>query len=313
MIPFISICIPAYQRPQYLQRLLDSIVEQTYRDYEVIVTDDSPDETVKHLCEQYKDRIPLHYYKNPTPLGTPANWNVAIKLAKGMWIKLMHDDDWFASPNALQQFAEAAQNNDGAFIFSAYCNVYGDTGRQSICFADKIRLNQLRKKPESIVSKNIIGHPSTTLHPNHRHFYDERLKWMVDIEFYIRELRHSRFHYINQVLVNIGMSDSQVTAQVKMHPEVEVPEHLYFLEKMGVEHLKNVFVYDYYWRFIRNFRITTNDFLTKYAPHNTPHPILTKMINFQRKIPYSLLKFGPISKFLMLLHYIFNKNHIKQQ
>ena len=47
--PLISICIPAYKRIDYLQKLLDSISIQTFKDYEVIVTDDSPDESVEIL------------------------------------------------------------------------------------------------------------------------------------------------------------------------------------------------------------------------------------------------------------------------
>jgi glycosyltransferase involved in cell wall biosynthesis len=44
--PLISICIPAYKRIEFLQRLFDSIAIQTYKGYEVIITDDSPDEVV---------------------------------------------------------------------------------------------------------------------------------------------------------------------------------------------------------------------------------------------------------------------------
>ena len=50
--PFISICIPAYQRTAFLKRLLDSIKIQTYSNYEVVITDDSPDFDVKELVEK---------------------------------------------------------------------------------------------------------------------------------------------------------------------------------------------------------------------------------------------------------------------
>ena len=48
------------------------------------------------------------YYKNIKVLGTPENWNESIRKAKGAWIKLMHDDDWFANENSLQKFYEAS-------------------------------------------------------------------------------------------------------------------------------------------------------------------------------------------------------------
>ena len=52
MNPFVSICIPAYKRISYLKRLLESIIIQTYKDYEVIITDDSDNDSVKDLLKQ---------------------------------------------------------------------------------------------------------------------------------------------------------------------------------------------------------------------------------------------------------------------
>src|SRR5882724_7428907 len=121
----ISICIPAYKGIEYLQRLLDSIAMQTFRNFELVITDDSPDDTVKELCKQYQNQFPLNYHRNPVPLGTPANWNEAISKAVGEWIKLMHDDDWFYDKNSLAYFADAISNNpSSSFVFSAYMNNY---------------------------------------------------------------------------------------------------------------------------------------------------------------------------------------------
>ena len=121
----ISICIPAYKRVDFLKRLLDSIEIQRFRSFEVVVTDDSPDENVQLLCAAFREKFSLHYQRNTSPLGTPENWNEAIRLAKGKWIKLMHDDDWFASADSLQAFAEAVgKHPNGRFFFSAYRNLY---------------------------------------------------------------------------------------------------------------------------------------------------------------------------------------------
>src|SRR5580693_3489003 len=96
MNPLISICIPAYKRTNFIRRLLDSICLQTFMDFEVIVTDDSETDEVERFCATYQSRIKLLYYRNPVALGTPGNWNEAIRRSSGQWIKLMHDDDWFS-------------------------------------------------------------------------------------------------------------------------------------------------------------------------------------------------------------------------
>ncbi|MGN7783274.1 glycosyltransferase family 2 protein [Niabella sp. 22666] len=310
-MPFFSICIPAYKRIAYLERLLQSIEIQTFKDYEIIITDDSPDDTVSVLCQQYFQLLPITYHKNQVALGTPANWNKAISLAQGDWIKLMHDDDWFTGPSSLGQFADCAREHKENFIFSAFINKYENSGKEIVSFPGYFRLNQLKKQPASILSKNIIGHPSTTLHRNDgKTLYDIRLKWLVDIEMYIRRARINKIKYIPETLVVLGMSDSQVTAQVKNDPKVEIPEHLYFLNKMGPGILKNIFAYDYFWRFIRNFNIKSEDYFKEYdKEHSTPE-IIKLMVRFQNKIPRQFLKIGVISKMLMLLHYLTHQKKI---
>ena len=115
--PFISICIPAYRRTEFLKRLLDSVEIQTYTNYEVVITDDSPDVSVQELVEQHAVRSKIRYYKNPKTLGTPENWNEGLRYARSEWIKIMHDDDWFSGPESLAGFAEAIRKTDYGFYF----------------------------------------------------------------------------------------------------------------------------------------------------------------------------------------------------
>src|SRR5687767_8300464 len=94
--PLVSICIPAYKNVSYLGRLLDSIAEQTFADFEVVITDDSPDNSVEDFLKNYSRIETISYYRNVPACGTPENWNAGIRKARGKWIKLMHDDDWFS-------------------------------------------------------------------------------------------------------------------------------------------------------------------------------------------------------------------------
>ena len=116
--PFISICIPAYQKTDYLRRLLDSIAVQTFTDHKIIISDDSADESVKKLIEEFR-ALKINYTRNIPAAGMPSNWNLALLKAKGEGIKLMHDDDWLSADTALQQFASEGQNTPNRFSFSA--------------------------------------------------------------------------------------------------------------------------------------------------------------------------------------------------
>ena len=305
--PIISICIPAYKRIDYLKRLLWSIEIQKFKDFEVIISDDSNDDSVAVLLKEFNGRFEIKYFKNEKALGTPANWNHAISKATGEWIKLMHDDDWFSNEHSLEKFA-LATNNNNKFIFSAYTNkteLTNDTEKKS--FNENLK-TAILKNPLLLLAKNIIGPPSVTLfHNSIKDKYDEGLKWRVDIEYYIRNISKGiEFTYINELLINVGVSESQVTNYCLNVPSVEIPEMYILLSKYGTSPLKNIMVYDAYWRILRNTNTNSKHKLESFGQTEWPEVILS-MVELQSKFNQSTLRNGVISKTLMSISYIYNQ------
>ena len=306
MNPFISICIPTYKRIQYLKRLLDSIAIQNFKDFEVIITDDSPSGDVNDLCDQYKNKIQINYYKNPAPLGTPENWNESIRHAKGEWIKLMHDDDWFANEDSLSVFANAAkQNSSFSFYYSAYTNVFEDDRKSTAVYLNSFRKRKFEQNPVTLFSRNVIGPPSVTLVKNDKLiWYDNKIKWVVDIDFYIRYLKKNPSFYIDEPLINVGINKEQVTQSTFRVANIELPENFYLLSKIGVKSLKNILVYDGWWRLIRNLRVTSLGKISESGYREEVPGIIESMISWQSKIPSKILRVGFFSKFIMFVHYL---------
>jgi glycosyltransferase involved in cell wall biosynthesis len=302
----ISICIPAYKRIDYLKRLLCSIEIQKFKDYEVIISDDSNDHSVEELLKNFNGRFEIKYFKNEKALGTPANWNHAISKATGEWIKLMHDDDWFDNEHSLEKFA-LARNNNNKFIFSAYTNKTELTNNIEKKFFNENLKTIILKNPLRLLAKNSIGPPSVTLfHNSIKDKYDEGLKWRVDIEYYIRNISKGiEFTYINELLINVGVSESQVTNYCLNVPSVEIPEMYILLSKYGTSPLKNIMVYDAYWRILRNTHIHSKSKLESFGQTEWPAVIIS-MVEFQSKFNQSTLRNGVISKTLMGISYIYN-------
>jgi glycosyltransferase involved in cell wall biosynthesis len=313
MDPFLSICIPAYKRAEFLTTLLNSIAIQTYRDFEVIITDDSPDNSVKDLCLQYQQTLPLQYFRNPTALGTPENWNEAIRQANGKWIKLIHDDDWLANEHSLQQFVDAIHNNPGAtFFFCAYRNNWLQSGRKQDVHIQPFRYKQLLQQPATLFSSNVIGPPSVVLHANDKQvFYDKTVKWVVDIDFYIRYFKTVRPVYIPDILINVGMGEYQVTQDCFRKREVEVPENFYLLNKVGIATLKNMLVYDAWWRLMRNLEITREEEIRTAGYSGPIHRVLLSMIRWQKRMPRAALNNGLCSKITMFVHFLLHRNQLR--
>jgi glycosyltransferase involved in cell wall biosynthesis len=313
MAAFISICIPAYKRTDFLKRLLDSISEQDFKDFEVVVTDDSPGNEAELLCNRYSGKFKLVYFKNPQPLGTPENWNQAVGRATGEWIKLMHDDDWFSDAGSLSAFANAARLNPGfSFFYSAYQNVYEEDDRLEAIFINKFRRKKLEKDALNLFSSNVIGPPSVTLVKNdRREVYDKNLKWLVDIDFYISRLKNAKAFYIDKPLVNVGINKHQVTQSTFRVAEVEVPEWFHVLNKIGAKSLRGMLVYDAWWRFLRNLRIRSVDDIRKAGYNGDVHPLLLSMIRWQHFFPRPLMQTGVFSKLTMFMHRLTHQSFLK--
>ncbi|MFN5857425.1 MAG: glycosyltransferase family 2 protein, partial [Pseudanabaenaceae cyanobacterium] len=99
----ISVCIPTYQRPKFLQEALYSVFEQTLQPIEIVIGDDSYDNTTENLVLDIKKecKIPISYTRHSPSLGQAGNINFIYEIAKGDKIVLLHDDDLLL-PNSLE-------------------------------------------------------------------------------------------------------------------------------------------------------------------------------------------------------------------
>lgn len=307
-MPLISICIPAYKHIDYLERLLNSISTQSFKDFEVVITDDSPDDRVEILLKKFSLDFEIFYYKNEVSLGTPENWNEAIRKSNGNWIKLMHNDDWFATDDALQTFYEAIQQNPSTdFFFSAFQNVEANSGKKQIVRMSLVDKILLKTNPYHLLKKVYIGNPSCTIvRKDLNIWYDIRYKFIVDFDYYIRLIQQTKTPaYIDKILLNIGFHSEQVTTYTKYNPAVQISENITFLNEQKKDILKNMIVFDYYWRLMRNLKIDSEEKLLSFLRNIKPKPEIIFIINFQKRIPYQLLKTGVLSKLFMLLAYCF--------
>lgn len=302
--PFVSICIPTYNRAKYLGVLFDSIQRQTYRNFEVVITDNTRDDSVFSVIDKYKDKFPIRYSKNDTILEMGDNWNQGIKNATGEWVKIMHDDDWFENETSLQQFVDAIRPGVN-FIFSAFYNWFEEDDSRHLEKISGFNMFLLRRSPLTLLKKNYIGHPSTIMvRRSSMQSFGAHLNWTVDIEFYIRMLYANKFSYIDKPLICLRMHTGQATKAYFRNPEVEIPENLYIIKQTpGV--FRNYFSYDYFWRMLRNMDIRSVQKLKEYAQSNPPAELVS-MLRFQSLFPSGLLKKGIFSKLFMTTHYLFH-------
>lgn len=259
--PKISICIPAYNQPDSIERLLTSVRNQTFLDYEVVITDDSTTNAVFDVVAQFKDIQNLRYQKNEAPKGPAANWNASIDLATGDYVKIMHHDDWFASENSLGEFAKMLDDHpDVDFGFSA-ANAFDE--RQVFRFKhlpSAIQLRRLKSNLRCIFDGNFIGAPSATIFRRMIGVrFDQRLQWLVDIDFYMQVLmKNSNFTFSSAPLVCITTGSSQqVTAKCQGDRCIELREYFFVYQKIKNRPTDIVRYFRPFWSLIKRAQVVS--------------------------------------------------------
>lgn len=127
----VSIGIPAYKRPDPLRRILKIACEQTYRNLEIIVSDDaSPDDRVKKIVQEYAaGDSRIIYHRQEKNLGVLANAEFVLRQSTGEFFTLFSEDDWRSQDFIATLVDELEKKPTVAAAFCDYADVYEDGSR----------------------------------------------------------------------------------------------------------------------------------------------------------------------------------------
>lgn len=131
-MPQISVIVPVYNVERYLPRCINSILNQTFPDFELILVDDGSSDNCPFLCDEFqsKDKRVKTIHKQNGGLSSARN--AGIELAEGEYISFIDSDDWIES-NMLQELYELAVSNKADVVECAFQRVEEDELPQKLC------------------------------------------------------------------------------------------------------------------------------------------------------------------------------------
>lgn len=200
-LSIITIC---YNQPDIAQTC-ESIVNQTFQDFEWIVVDGGSTDKTLDILEKYKKRINLLISEKDS--GRYNAMNKGVKAANGEWIQFLNGGDYFSSNNVLQNvFENKTYNCD---ILYGYMNLEDKSGNLSLC-----------KYPENIdmdyLMNDTISHPASFIKRNlfdKFGFYEEKYECVSDWEKWLCfASKNCSFEFVNEVIAtfkNNGISSSK--------------------------------------------------------------------------------------------------------
>lgn len=123
-MPLVSLIIPAYNAEKYLRRCLNSAMEQTFRDMEIIVINDGSTDTTLQICREYEQMDERFHVIDKTNTGVSDSRNQAIRMAVGKYLQFMDSDDWLTR-DATESLVYAAEKYDCDMVIADFYRVDG--------------------------------------------------------------------------------------------------------------------------------------------------------------------------------------------
>ncbi|MGN8943966.1 glycosyltransferase family 2 protein [Bariatricus sp. HCP28S3_E4] len=207
MNPTVSIIVPVYNAEATISRCIESIINQEYRDFELLLIDDGSIDSSGTICDRYAaedSRIRLIHKENT---GVSETRNMALDLACGTYLQFLDSDDWI-TPNATRLFVEEAERYHCDMVISDFYRVVGKRVAQKGDIDDDCVLTQeefsahMLQNPadfyygvlwNKLYRRDIVEKYHLRMNP--------QISWCEDFMFNLEYIRHAEVFYALQVPV----------------------------------------------------------------------------------------------------------------
>jgi glycosyltransferase involved in cell wall biosynthesis len=154
-MPAVSVIIPNYNHAPFLKERIDSVLQQTWQDMEVIILDDCSKDNSKMIIESYRPDVRVSHiiYNDLNSGNTFKQWQKGIEIAKGEYIWIAESDDW-CEPSFLSTLMQAFQK-DPALVLS-YVQSYSVAGNNKVQWVSKSDLLEHTMAGKDFISKKLL-------------------------------------------------------------------------------------------------------------------------------------------------------------
>ncbi len=228
-MPRVSVIIPTFNYARFLEIAVQSVLDQTYQDFELIVVDDGSTDNTKQVMAgfEHDSRVKYVFQSN---LGDAAARNTGIRQSAGQYLAFLDSDDsWL--PDKLQKQVEILENSPE--ISLVYCAVFlhHANGRVEVLEAPMLQEKTLYE--ELLYTNVIVGSHSSVLLRREAidrvGLFDEDFH-ICDVDLWRRLSEHHLFFYVNEPLVRIIKHEANISKNTVMMAE----NHVKYLEKLRV-------------------------------------------------------------------------------
>lgn len=213
--PKVSVLIPTYNSAHFLDEAIQSVLDQTYTDFELIIVDNCSTDNSEQVIAKYLTDKRVTYHKNKTNIGLVGNFNKCLEYAQGEYIKYLCSDDKF-HPELLRKYVA---------IMDQYPNVALVTSNRSIFgfknYVWELPLKHLQKGKtvayHSLNDVNWIGEPTSVMFRRANLTvggFRSEFTYLTDWDMWLRQLSVGDCYIIPEALSYFRVHENQCTASV---------------------------------------------------------------------------------------------------
>lgn len=240
--PVVSVAIPVFNGEPYLAQAIESVLGQTFNDFELIICDNASSDRTIEIAQSYADPR-IRILRSPTNIGFGPNWNRCLGEASGRYIKILPHDD-LLHPRCLEEQVSILDGDTAgkiALVFSAR-RIIGPSGRSIMTrslghgrsqFSGLAMARQTARK-----GTNPIGEPGAVLFRSSSARaagqFNERRPFVIDIDYWLRLLKHGDASYLPETLASFRVSSSSHSVRILRRQALEFTAFLRDLSESGL-------------------------------------------------------------------------------
>ena len=214
--PTVSVIIPTYNRANLLRRAITSVLNQTFRDFELIVVDDASPDNTPEVVESINDGR-IRYVRLKKNSGGPVARNTGIKKARGKFIALLDDDDeWLPHRLETQVRKFETLEPDVGVVYGGFYYVSQQDGRILGKRLPAYKGNVYDK----LLRENFIGSPTLLIRREcfkRAGLFDPNLSSSQDWDMWLRIARHYKFDYVDEIVAKYYVHGRQISFNMKKY------------------------------------------------------------------------------------------------
>ena len=220
--PLVTVAIPLY-RGEFIRQAIDSVLSQSFKDFELLVVDDASDDKSREIVLSYSDPR-IVYVRNRKNLGAEGNWNRCLALAKGTYIKILPHDDSL-EPDCLKKQVSVLDADLDERIVLVFCarKIINTEGKQVAVRrffgmpAGRVVARYLIRKC-ILYGTNLIGEPGAVLFRSNAARaigdFNGKIPYVIDLDYWVRLLSRGNAYFIDRPLSTFRLSSSSWSVKI---------------------------------------------------------------------------------------------------